>query len=290
MIRSELGENPSVQLPVASVHSVLSFNSPLPGQAPQAPAHTAGSLRPLSHHRPARTSPQGSVRAATECRARRHRDARTRERHRQRHTDAADVGKGTFFLHFRSKEHVVPALLERDGTLYQRALERARGGESVIKLFEALLTVNQTAVSLDNTTFFRSHVLAVIAKDDVRELAMRCLTVNSERLEALLTLGQERGEIRRDHTAADMVRLTQQITLGAKLLAMWGKFDPSADYLTSSRQLLLAMMQVPPISLAKPARQSPIPAERGERRPCPAARTRRIRRARPAGWRCSSLK
>jgi AcrR family transcriptional regulator len=272
MIRSELREDPSVQLPVASVHSVLSFNSPLPGQVPQAPAHTAG---------------LPSTDAASGRRERRRKEVFERLLNAARDvivtrglenatvkdiTDAADVGKGTFFLHFRSKEHVVPALLERDGSMYQRALERARGGESVIKLFEALLSVNQTALSLDNTIFFRSHVLAVIAKDDVRELSMRSLTANSERLEALMTLGQERGEIRRDYTAADMVRLTQQVILGAKLLAMWGKSDPSADCLTSSRQLLLALMQAPPISLSKPARQALIPAARGK---APAAARRR---------------
>jgi AcrR family transcriptional regulator len=277
MIRSELGENPSIQLPVASVHSVLSFNSQAVDPAPQAPVQTGG----LS----------SSVDATMGRRERRRKEVYERLLNAARDvivtrglenatvkdiTDAADVGKGTFFLHFRSKEHVVPALLERDGIVYQRALERAHNGDSVIKLFEVLLSVNQTAVSLDNVIFFRSHVLAVIAKDDVRELAMRCLTVNSERLEALLTLGQERGEIRRDYSAADMVRLTQQVSLGAKLLAMWGKFDASTDYLTSSRQLLLALMQVAPDSHSKPARQSPISAERGK---APAAaRRRRTRR------------
>jgi AcrR family transcriptional regulator len=276
MIRSEVGDNPSMQLAVPSVHSVLSFNTPQ-SQVTQAPAHTAGL--------------PSAIDATIGRRERRRREVFERLLNAARDiivtrglenatvkdiTDAADVGKGTFFLHFRSKEHVVPALLERDSIIYQRALERARSGESVIKLFETLLSVNQTALSLDNTTFFRSHVLAVIAKDDVRELSMRSLTVNSERLEALLALGQERGEIRRDYTAADMVRLTQQVSLGARLLAMWGKFDPSADYLTSSRQLLLALMQAPPISLSKPARRAAIPAERGK---APAAaRRRRTRR------------
>jgi AcrR family transcriptional regulator len=188
-------------------------------------------------------------------------------------TDAADVGKGTFFLHFRSKEHVVPALIEREGMVVQRALDSARAGESVITLLAALFGANQTASSLDSTMFFRSHLLAVIAKDDVRELALRCLAVNCERIQALLTLGQERGEVRHDYPAADLARLTQQVGLGAGLLATWGQIEPSADYMTASRQLVLALIQAPPATRPQPVRPAPVPPDRGQ--PRAAARRRR---------------
>jgi hypothetical protein len=115
----------------------------------------------------------------------------------------------------------------------------------------------------------------VIAKEDVRELSLRSLTGNRERIEALLTLGQERGEIRRDHPAADLARLTQQVGLGAKLFAMWGKIEPLADYITASWQLVFALIQAPPVT-AKPAPLAPVAAERGKG---PAiARRRRTRR------------
>lgn len=266
MMRSGFGENPSIQSSTSSVHSVFSFNPPVSSHPPPSP----GSTSELS----------STIDTTIGRRERRRKEVFERLLIAARHvimsrglenatvkdiTDAADVGKGTFFLHFRSKEHVIPALIEREGIIFQRALERARTGESVIKLLEALFSASPAAGSLDTTVFFRSQLLAVIAKDDVRELSMHSLTANRERIEALLTVGQERGEIRRDHSAADLARLTQQVGLGAKLSAMWGRIDASADYMTASWQLVIAVLQAPPQQPPiRPVRPAPASGERGK--------------------------
>jgi len=265
MMRFGLDESPSMQSSTSSVHSVFSFNSPVSSPSPQPP----GATSELS----------SAIDTTIGRRERRRKEVFERLLIAARHvimsrglenatvkdiTDAADVGKGTFFLHFRSKEHVVPALIEREGTIFHRALERARAGESVIKLLEALFSANPAAGSLDNPVFFRSQLLAVIAKDDVRELSMRSLTANRERIEALLTIGQERGEIRRDHSAADLARLTQQVGLGGKLFAMWGRIEASADYMTSTWQLVIALLQAPPEAPARSVGQPPAAGEGGK--------------------------
>src|SRR5580700_757312 len=43
-------------------------------------------------------------------------------------TDAADVGKGTFFNYFRTKEHVLAAYGAERLASFERALERAKDG------------------------------------------------------------------------------------------------------------------------------------------------------------------
>ncbi len=173
-------------------------------------------------------------------------------------TEAADVGKGTFFLHFRTKEHVIPALIERAGEVYERALIRAQGGESVIQVLHDVFTVNPAATGLDNPRFFQSCFLAVIAKEDVRDMAMRALAANRGRIEALVALGQERGEIRRDYAAAQLAQLAQHLNLGAGLMASWTGTEASAECLGGSGQLVFAMIR--PAAVPKAARRNKVPA------------------------------
>jgi AcrR family transcriptional regulator len=267
-----------MQSSTSSVHSVLSFNPPVSSPSPQSPGPTSE----LS----------SAIDATLGRRERRRKEVFERLLIAARHvimsrglehatvkdiTDAADVGKGTFFLHFRSKEHVVPALIEREGVIFQRALERARNGESVMTLLEALFSGNPVSGSLDSTVFFRSQLLAVIAKDDVRELSMQSLIAIRDRIQALLTVGQERGEIRRDHSAAELARLTQQVGFGAKLFAMWGQIDASTDYMTSSWRLVIALLQAPSQSPAMSVRQAAAPADRGKVPPvAPRRRSRGV--------------
>jgi AcrR family transcriptional regulator len=263
MIRSGLAGNISIQLPLSSVHSVLSWNL-----QPPDPASSSDDRNP---------GPAATTDPAIGRRERRRKEVFERLLSAARHvivsrglenatvkdiTDAADVGKGTFFLHFRSKEHVLPALIAREGTIYQRALERAQAGESVLSLLDALFSVDPAAVSLDNSVFFRSHLLAVIGKDDVRELSMQSLAANSERIEALMALGQKRGEIRQDQTASDLARLIQQAGLGARLSSLFGRIDASTDYLTASWRLVFSLIQAAPFSAPTLADEAPGTAAR----------------------------
>jgi AcrR family transcriptional regulator len=169
-------------------------------------------------------------------------------------TEAADVGKGTFFLYFRTKDHIVPALIARASEPYARALTRARSGESVIHVLQELMPENPAAAMFDNPTCFSSCLMALMTNDEVRASAMRHVTANRERLEALLVIGQERGEIRRDYSAPDLARVTQQVGLGARLLASWGDVEPMAEGTLTSRGLLYSLMQ--PAKERKPTRRN----------------------------------
>jgi AcrR family transcriptional regulator len=154
-------------------------------------------------------------------------------------TERADVGKGTFFSYFPSKEHILPMLLERYGDMLNAALTRARDGESVATILVDLRRQNPAVAARRDATFFGSCFGAVWANESVRDLSAERLDVNRGRLERLLAIGQQRQEIRRDINARDLSRMMQELYLGACLLS----WMHGVDFLSSETESTLGLFQ-----------------------------------------------
>src|SRR5467141_2611002 len=118
-------------------------------------------------------------------------------------TEAADVGKGTFFNYFPSKDHILLAFGEMQLAKLQRAIELARQTNEPMPEFLRSLGVRMTQEPTRNPAIIRALLQAYLSTTPVRE-AMIDL---QKRIHALHTqivqLGQERGEIRSDLPAAD---------------------------------------------------------------------------------------
>lgn len=134
-------------------------------------------------------------------------------------TETADVGKGTFFNYFPSKDHVLLAFVEMQMAKLESAVAEARAGHEPMPYFLRSLAVRMTQEPIRNPGIVRVLFQAYLSTTPVRE-AMLDL---QKRIQALHTeivlLGQERGEIRRDLAAAEISNVLRQTVFGT--LLMW---------------------------------------------------------------------
>ena len=133
-------------------------------------------------------------------------------------TDAADVGKGTFFNYFPSKEHVLGAFGEIQRGKIEAALIEARASKTPFgvqfrRLGDALLEEPGRSPA-----FLRSAMIAHLSSDSVRKHLCDNLALGRQKLAEFLALGQERGEVRRDIEARELARGVQESFFGSMLL------------------------------------------------------------------------
>lgn len=141
-------------------------------------------------------------------------------------TEAADVGQGTFFNYFPTKQHVLSVLSEKQMEKVAAAQHEAQeGNTSIHDVLHALM--HRIAQEPGRTqALTRSLVTAFISNDEVRELVRRTLGRGREILGGIIALGQKRGEIRRDRKPAALALAFQRNVLGTLLL--WA-MQPDAE-------------------------------------------------------------
>jgi AcrR family transcriptional regulator len=137
-------------------------------------------------------------------------------------TQAADVGKGTFFNYFPSKDHLLLAFGDMQLAKLQRAVDFFGQNRQSMPLFLRTLATDMTAEPARNPSIVRVLLQANLSSGTVRE-GMR---ENHVRAQAILTrlilAGQERGEVRQDLPAADIAQVFRQTVFGTLLL--WSVF------------------------------------------------------------------
>jgi AcrR family transcriptional regulator len=144
-------------------------------------------------------------------------------------TEAADVGKGTFFNYFPTKEHVLDAFGKSRVAKVVAALEAARSGKrSVVQAMRDL--AHSSALETPMTPkLMRSHLVAALLNDSVRRNMTDNLAHGRTLVGQLIAIGQKRGEIRRDLPARSVARAVQQGAFGGFLL--WA-LDPELELAT----------------------------------------------------------
>jgi AcrR family transcriptional regulator len=132
-------------------------------------------------------------------------------------TEAADVGKGTFFNYFATKEHVLAAFGgERVGAL-EHALEQARATKGPILDVLRDLALNVAGQSKESPALLRAIYAAHATSAPVRAQLQKRMQTTRRLLADIFALAQERGEVRRDLSAADLARRTQIVFVGLTL-------------------------------------------------------------------------
>jgi AcrR family transcriptional regulator len=133
-------------------------------------------------------------------------------------TNAADVGKGTFFNYFPSKEHILIAFSDMQMGKLERFVEIARHWKEPMRAFFRAMSQQMTSEPAKKPDVMRALLQANLSSVSVREL-MRERNSRGERLLAeIVQIGQERGEFRRDVSALEMARVFRQMTFGTVLL------------------------------------------------------------------------
>jgi AcrR family transcriptional regulator len=141
-------------------------------------------------------------------------------------TDAADVGKGTFFNYFPSKDHILIAFSDMQLAKLQDAVHAMRQSKEPMRDFLSALTVRMTAEPARSPDVVRAILQANLSTSSVRS-AMR---ENHKRAHGLLTqlmqAGQERGEFRGDLPASELAHVFRQTVIGTLLI--WSVFGDTS--------------------------------------------------------------
>jgi AcrR family transcriptional regulator len=141
-------------------------------------------------------------------------------------TNAADVGKGTFFNYFPSKDHILLAFAEMQLAKLRLAVEEARRATVPMPQFMRSLAALMTQEPVRNPDIIRVLLLAFLSNSQVREamldLQARVLVFHTE----MIQLGQGRGEIRADLPAAEIALVFRQTIFGTLLI--WSLYGDSS--------------------------------------------------------------
>jgi len=133
-------------------------------------------------------------------------------------TEAADVGKGTFFNYFPSKDHILLAFGEMQLCKLEAAIEMARRAGEPMPDFLRSLGLRMTQEPTRNPAIIRALLQAYLSTTPVRaammDLQRRIHSLHTQ----MIQLGQDRGEIRNDLPAAEIAQVFRQTIFGTLLI------------------------------------------------------------------------
>jgi AcrR family transcriptional regulator len=132
-------------------------------------------------------------------------------------TEAADVGKGTFFNYFPTKEHVLGTFGDERIAVIERAVEEARKHNGPILPVVRHITTDLAGQSSESAALLRAIYAAHASCVPVRAELQKRLRKARRLLAEMLAIGQQQGEIRRSASAAELARLIQLIFHGVTL-------------------------------------------------------------------------
>jgi AcrR family transcriptional regulator len=133
-------------------------------------------------------------------------------------TEAADVGKGTFFNYFPSKDHILLAFGEMQLAKLEAAIEEARRKNEPIPQLLRSLGARMIQEPTRNPAIVRTLLQAFLSTTAVRQ-AMLDMQKRVQALHAqIMQLGQEQGEIRKDLPAVELGYVFRQALLGTLLI------------------------------------------------------------------------
>jgi AcrR family transcriptional regulator len=141
-------------------------------------------------------------------------------------TNAADVGKGTFFNYFPSKEHILIAFSDMQLSKLQATVDELRDTHEPMRTFFRDMTLRMTQEPAKAPDVVRAILQANLTSSSVRSV----MRERSARSEALLTqlvqIGQERGEFRQDVPAQELAQVFRQTIFGT--LLMWSLYGDAS--------------------------------------------------------------
>jgi AcrR family transcriptional regulator len=133
-------------------------------------------------------------------------------------TEAADVGKGTFFNYFPSKEHVLLHVAEIQRGKYQRALASLEQPGSDVYAVLRELYFDLPRLPLSSPGLLRSLLTVFMTDGDLHGRVSEGFGRGRMALNQVLEVGQQRGNIRRDRTPEELSIAFQRSLMGTAFL------------------------------------------------------------------------
>jgi AcrR family transcriptional regulator len=134
-------------------------------------------------------------------------------------TEAADVGKGTFFNYFESKGHVLLRFRDKRINIIQSFLNENRMlGVPLTSVFNNLAIALTREFGM-NAALFQSFIIAAFTNEAVRSQMSEGLAKGRELISDHIAQRQQRGEIRDDLRSHDIAYDFQRIVFGT--LVLW---------------------------------------------------------------------
>lgn len=151
-------------------------------------------------------------------------------------TEAADVGKGTFFNYFPSKDHVLGVMAEiQVGKVKDAALQAAGGKQSVHSVLRHL--VHRLAEEPGRSPRLARALLSTfLANESVRAIMKRTILEGRKAIAGVVAAGQQRGEIDPRLNKARAATQLLQTVMGTVLVwSLYGE-PPLAVWMENSFQ------------------------------------------------------
>jgi AcrR family transcriptional regulator len=139
-------------------------------------------------------------------------------------TNAADVGKGTFFNYFPSKEHVLARLCQLQMGKIRELVSRSINSQESLNrvLYEiALILIEEFSHS---SALVQSILAALFSNESARKMMVEDFDEDRLVLAELMAARQRRGEIRDDLAPMELALQFQRALFGTTVL--WS-LDPS---------------------------------------------------------------
>jgi AcrR family transcriptional regulator len=132
-------------------------------------------------------------------------------------TEAADVGKGTFFNYFPTKEHILMAFGEMQLGKLEAIVRDAKKSDLPMRDVLRMLVLRMTEEPIRNPAIVRALLQANLSSRRVRGNMLRIHDRNRALLGKLIRHGQERSEIRTDLPAEEIAQVWRQTIFGTLL-------------------------------------------------------------------------
>jgi AcrR family transcriptional regulator len=137
-------------------------------------------------------------------------------------TNAADVGKGTFFNHFPSKDHMLIGFTDMQLGKLQDAVNNMRESNEPMPAFLRKLSVRMTEEPARAPDVVRAILLANLSNSSVRKTMQEKHARMLGLVTQLMEIGQQRGEFRSDLPASELAQVFRQTVFGT--LLMWSVY------------------------------------------------------------------
>jgi TetR/AcrR family transcriptional regulator, cholesterol catabolism regulator len=141
-------------------------------------------------------------------------------------TERADVGKGTFFNYFPSKEHLLASLFAFKREQVAAAAEMMRQAKEVKTMLKRFvhMAINDPKRT---PTMVQSIFSAALVNPAVKEPFCALINEGRNTICVALERGQELGEVRKDIPAVEMAKFFQQVLFGTQ--GIWAMSDPGSS-------------------------------------------------------------